>query len=786
MSRQARGCGLLWFVSVAVLLTSGYCGMAAEPAAGDSGAKSARHWAFRPIVRPAVPQVRSTGSLRTPIDAFIVSRLEQAGLELSPAASRTTLIRRLSLDFLGLPPSPNEIDTFLADETPGGAGRLVDRLLASPHYGEAWGRKWLDLVRYAETAGFNADPERPLAWKYRDYVIRAFNAKQPYSQFLGEQLAGDELAPDSAAALTATGYLRMWPDESNASDVLLARQDALNDLTANVGAVFLGLTLGCAQCHDHKFDPVTQDDFYSLQSFFAGLVPVDSVALGTHAQLDRYQQQLDAWRAEVAEIRDRLHAIETSARARAAHIKRLKFPQVVLDAIDTAPEKRTAMQHQLAFWSERQIVLKAAEIEAKLSDADKAERKQLQSQWKSLQRNRPRPPRNEKIMAAVEIPAGPPETFLLGGGSYSAPLYEVEPAFVAAANNSSVSAVPRSPRRGASGRRTTLVDWLTDRSNPLTARVMVNRIWQGFFGRGLVAGGSDFGTRSPPPTHPLLLDWLADEFMRSGWNVAHMQRLIVDSAVYRQAARRVAVDDSPAVASADGDGPSVDPGNRLYWHFPRRRLTAEQIRDGLLAASGLLCEEMYGPGVRPELPPNFSARARWKVSESASDRQRRSIYIFAKRNLPYPLLQVFDLPDMHESCARRAETTVAPQSLMLLNSQLVQKYAKELARRVLREADSTTDAARIDLACRLVWGRLPDQAEAARMNSFLQRSVALSQAAAEQAESGKADGGQNEGGPADSGAADESRSGGLTPAEQTALIDLCHALLNTNAFLFVE
>jgi hypothetical protein len=725
------------------------------------------YWAFQPVKRPSVPKVKDQSRVRTPIDAFLLNRLEEAGLEFSPPAGRRELLRRVKYDLLGLPPTPEEVDRFLQDDSPGAYERLIDELLASPHYGERWGRHWLDLVRYSETAGFNADPTRPLAYKYRDYVIRAFNNNTPYDRFIQEQLAGDELFPGRSEALVATGYNRLWPDESNASNVLLARQDGLNDLTANVGAVFLGLSIGCAQCHDHKFDPILQTDFYQLQAFFVGLVPQDRVPIAPADQLADYQQKLQQWMADTEAVRRELHELEQTARVKASHIKRLKFPAIVLDAIDTAEEHRSAFQHQLAFWSERQIEVDEKQLLAQLSDEQQQRREELQQQLKDLKKSKPQPPSAQSIMASVEIEDSMPPTHLLAGGSYNKPLQELQPGFLQIVRpDESNLATIEPPRPGTSGRRTALARWMTDPENPLTARVMVNRLWQEHFGQGLVSNANDFGVQTPPPSHPELLDWLAAEFVSQGWDVKAMHRLMVTSAAYRQAAHQRTADDEPLTAE------TVDPGNELYWHYPRRRLTAENIRDALLAVAGLLERGMYGPGVRPQMPPNFSSRERWDESKDEADRHRRSVYIFAKRNLPYPLLDVFDLPDMHESCAKRSETTVAPQALMLLNSEMILDYARKFAGRLIEENPSRDLPPLVEAAYLRCFTRKPDAAEIAAAIAFIERQKTL------------VVDGQTTGDEPDHGLADLPES--FDPALAAAFVDFCHALLNANEFVYLD
>jgi len=720
------------------------------------------HWAFQPIRRQTVPVVGDVQRVRTPIDAFVLKRLEDRGLTLSPPATRRELIRRASFDLLGLPPIPADIDAFVADDAPDAYERLVDRLLANPHYGESWGRMWLDLVRFAETAGYKADPVRPLAWKYRDYVIRRFNENSRYDRFIQEQIAGDELFPDAVDSQIATGYLRMWPDESNASVVALARQDALNDLTGNVGAVFLGVSIGCAQCHDHKFDPIRQHDFYRLQAFFSEIVPVEQIAVGSADALADYRRRLERWRTDTRVVRKDLHRVLSTARAKAAAERRKRFPADVLAAIDTMPEERTALQRQLVFWSDRQIEVTERGMLAQMRSDDRERLPELKKEVAELEAKQPRPPIAAEVMAAAEIPSSIPPTFLLAAGTYNKPVREVQPGFLSVMyNDPEPAAKITSPRKGVSGRRSTLARWLTDSRNPLVARVIVNRIWQGHLGRGLVENANDFGTQTPPPTHPELLDWLASEFLAGGWDVKALHRLIMTSAVYRQTAYHRHTDE-PLVAAM-----KVDSANRLYWHAGRRRLSAEQIRDALLAVSGRLNEKLAGPSVRPPLPKGFPKFDSWKVTASSFERDRRSVYIFAKRNLPFPLLKAFDLPDMHESCARRPSTIIAPQALALFNDEFVVGCGDALARQIVREDDSSDWNARITRAYRVVFCRTPDRDDLADAVSFLHTQAGRIP-------------------PEQERLADEGASGADQAALRTAFADFCHTLLNANEFLFVE
>jgi hypothetical protein len=735
------------------------------------------HWSFQPIVRADVPTVKNQSQVANPVDAFLLARLEEEGLKFSPAAGKRELLRRAKFDLLGLPPTPEELAAFLADEAPDAYERLIDGFLASPHYGETWGRHWLDIVRYAETAGYNADPARPNAYKYRDYVIRSFNEDKPYDQFVREQIAGDELFPDNREALIGSGYLLLWPDESNASNILLARQDALNDLTGNVGNVFLGLSIGCAQCHNHKFDPILQKDFYRLQAFFSGIVRRDNAPVGTNEQLAEYRAAMKAWLAETADVRAELHRIEMAAAVKAGKEKRMKFPDVVLNAIDTMPEQRDSLQQQLCFWSERQIDIKEKDLVKQMSEEDAKRREELTAQLAEMEKRKPKPVYELAAIVAGEVQAVPPKTNLLAGGSYDKPLEEVTPGYLTSlAASARRDAEYAPPHDQTSGRRSALADWLTDPQNPLVARVIVNRVWQGHFGRGLVDNGNDFGTQTPPPSHPELLDWLAAEFVNptvgvgsgstgGAWSIKRLHRLIMLSYAYRQAGFRQSPNAEPAAAV------QADPGNRLYWHYPRRRIGGEAIRDSLLAVSGLLNSSVYGPSVWPELPADYSKREAWKVSEKAADRNRRSVYIHAKRNLPYPLLEAFDLPDMHESCARRPETTVAPQALMLLNGELVLEFARALAGRMVRDNPSIETDALVRRTYLVTLSREPTEAELDASRRFLehQQGVISERLAA----------GENVLLPQD-------HPKFLDAAQAAAIVDFCHALLNANEFIYVD
>ena len=727
------------------------------------------HWAFRRVERVPIPKFESAvrsnpaeSPLQSPIDSFIAEQLQAAGQCLASPATRLTLIRRITFDLIGLPPSPAETVAFLEDESVDAYERLVDRLLANPHYGETAGRDWLDVVRFAETAGFKDDPIRPQAFTYRDYVIRAMNRDLPYDRFIADQIAGDELFPDDPESLAATGYCRMWPDESNASNILLARQTSLDDLTGNVGAAFLGLSIGCAQCHDHKFDPILQTDFYQLQAFFSGIVLEDRSVVGTHDQLAEFRKAERAWLNDTASLRRELNLLERPARVKMQGDRRMKFPVEVLEALDTPIEDRTTMQRQLAFWSARQMGVKEEEIPKHLDDEARVRREAVIAQLAEARKNQPQPPSRADVMAVGELTVSPPTTCRMENGSYDKPREVVEPHYPAVlrhdTNRGPLAITP--PNDRSSGRRTVLAHWLGAADNPLSHRVWVNRIWQAHFGQGIVANANDFGTQARQPVLSNLLDWLTSDFIEHGFASKRLHRRIVESATYRQQTKS-AVQVEEKTHGQD------------YASFNRRRLSAERIRDAWLMASGQLNDALYGPGVRPGLPPNFS-HYEWKVSDPAQQ-VRRSIYIFAKRNLPYPMLVAFDFPDMHESCGCRTKTTIAPQALMLLNNQIVIHAGKELATRARDAAQSADPADKIRHAWQIAFGREATESELDSAVRFLfEQQTLIAQLAT------------------DSASGSTTATAASVPEEKTsanadeAFADFCHALLNANEFLFIE
>lgn len=607
------------------------------------------HWSFQPINRPALPVVKNKKWARTPIDQFILSQLESAELQPATEANRTTLIRRLYFDVSGLPPLPEDVDAFLADDSPEAYEKLVDRLLASKNYGERWAQHWLDLARFAETDGYEHDKVRPDAWKYRDWVIKALNEDMPYDQFVRWQLAGDVIAPENPEAKIATAFCLSGPDMPDINSQEERRHTLLNEMTSTVGSAFMALQMGCAQCHDHKYDPISTIDFYRMRAFFEPAVK---------------------------------------------------------------PVKN----------------------------------------------------RSVTMLASIGKPVAPSHVMIRGDWRQPGP--RVQPAFLRVANLQEQAVDAGDSRQ----QRREFAFWLTQKNHPLTSRVIVNRIWQHHFGRGLSATPSDFGVMGDLPTHPELLDWLAAELMSSGWKMKSLHRLILTSSVYRQAGQ---IDETHPSISAWKRSLKEDPDAAMLSRFPRQRLDAEVIRDAMLAVSGKLSGKSGGRGVMPPLPRELRAtllKDQWKTSANVEDHYRRSIYVFARRNLRYPLFDVFDRPDANTSCSRRGNSTTAPQSLLMMNSESSLKSAQELAGLIWDQAGEQ-DGQQVELLFRRALGRRPTEHELRDMTGFLQAQQKL--------------------------LAKEQRSAGdlLLPLSENpvsnvyagaALTDLCLAIFNTSEFLYVD
>jgi len=684
-------------------------------------AEERKFWSFQPPRRVDPPRVADRAWNANAIDAFLRQAMADRGLEPSPPADRRTLIRRAYLDLLGLPPSPEEVEAFVKDAAAGAWERLVDRLLASPHYGERWARHWLDVVRYADSGGFEFDVDRPDGWRYRDYVVRAFNDDKPYDRFIREQLAGDEYAPDSPDAMMATGFLRLGPEGGGAGE--LGRQEALDDLLSTTSLTFLGLTVGCARCHNHKFDPIPQKDYYRMQSAFFSTRPVsyalaDAAAVAAHRAAT---QKVDELQKPLREARSKLEA---------PYLKRLvdeavaRLPEYMQTAWRAPEGQRTEGQRLTVRQIER--TLKTGELSMKLTDAhvlalmseqDKSQRGELVAQIRELDKQRP--PAYATARAIGEFGREARPSYFLHRGNLDSRGSLMTPGVlsVVAAADYAFPAPPADAK--SSWRRRGLAEWIASPDNPLTARVMVNRIWQHHFGEGIVRTPSNFGALGDRPSHPELLDWLATEFIAppgreaGGWRLKRLHRLMMTSRAYQMSSN-----DVPANLAAD-------PENRLFWRMPRQRLEAEVIRDAILAAAGTLDPTAGGPCVFPYINPDLfqsSTKRTWPgKSDDDPSTWRRSLYVFSKRSIRYPLFETFDQPNLVNSCDRRNRSTIAPQALLLMNNNFVLVQARMFAERVKKEAGAGFEA-QIDRAWRLTLGRAPLDSERRRAAQYLAES----------------------------------------------------------------
>lgn len=645
--------------------------------AGDTGKpKNWDHWSFQPPKRPALPAVVKKQWVRSPVDNFILARLEKEKLQPSPEADRPTLLRRVSLDLTGLPPTPAEMQAFLSDKSTRAWEKVVDRLLASPHYGERWGRRWLDAARYADSDGYSIDAPRPI-WKYRDWVIDAFNRDMPFTQFTIEQIAGDLLPNPTVNQLIATGFHRNTPANFEGGiDFEEYRNEAVADRVATTGAVFLGLTIGCARCHDHKYDPIRQKEFYQLFSYYNNTDEITK-----QAERDEfYRPYID------------LPTPQEAAAARAYWDKATQLSRDVLEEIEQLQSEATAGGESGPVYKDSGLLKKVAALRSFMAPLGIPGAPEYH--WAQ--------PAMTRALVMRELPV-PRETFIQTGGDFLRHGERVSPGVPAVLTQFRAGAPP------IAGNRLDLAKWLVDPANPLSARVLVNRMWQEYFGKGIVETQDDFGLIGTRPSHPELLDWLATEFIARGWSQKAIHRLIVTSATYRQSSK------------ARADLEEADPYNKLLARQSRLRLDAEIIRDSALVASGLLSPAVGGPPVHPPIPANAMSgtqiRRAWN-EDTGPDRYRRGIYTFFFRSSPPPSLGLFDVPDGTSSCTRRNRSNSPLQSLTLLNDEAFVEFAGALAKRTLQEGGAG-DSARLDYAYRLVLGRNPSPKESARLLAFL-------------------------------------------------------------------
>lgn len=727
----------------------GVISLLAGQARGD-GPFRAGDWPFRPLERPAVPDVADGNWAANRIDRFILRKLEDAGLRPNRPAGKLALLRRVTFDLTGLPPTVAEQAAFLSDDSADAYGAVVDRLLASPRFGERWAQHWLDVVRFAETDGFKSDRLKPNAWRYRDYVIRAFQSDMPYDRFVRQQLAGDELEPGNPDALIATGCLRLCPDEDNAANLLQRRQELLDDITDTTGLAFLGLTFGCAQCHDHKFDPILQTDYFRLQAFFAAMTERDDVPATSDEKVAEHRAQLARWEEATQDVRREIDELVRPVRAEADKSALEKYEAAIQQCFLTPAAQRDPQQARIASMVERRMAFQFEDaMPSKLNQEQRARYDELQQRLAEF--DALKPPELPLTMAVADLGAHAPPTHLLDGGNWRRPLEVVDPGFPEFLTSASPAQVDLPAPDATTGRRSQLAIWLTQPEHPLTSRVIVNRLWQHHFGQGIVATPNDFGLQGAPPTHPELLDWLAAELVERHWSLKHVHRLMVTSSTYCQSSQ-IDPNDLEIVKAR-----TVDVSNKLLWRARRQRLDGEAIRDAMLHVSGQLNYRMFGESARPELPEGVSARYAWKPNESAADRNRRSIYVFVKRNMRFPLFEVFDQPDLHQSCGRRALTISAPQSLLMTNS----KFTRETARRwaaqsVARSGDNTQSL--IVSAYHEAFGRTPTPSEVRDAVMFIDSQADLLN--------------------------DDAGSAG--DAQLEAVADFCHAMLNSNEFVTLD
>jgi len=747
-----------------------------EPASladGSFTVEERQHWSFRPIRRPPSPAVQHGELLQSPIDAFLLAELESRGHGFGPEADRPTLVRRLAFDLHGLPPEPGVVERFVADRAAGAWVRLVDRLLASPAYGERWARHWLDVVGYADSDGVT-QRDRPRNWsfKYRDYTIRALNADKPWNEFVVEQLAGDELvkpphkdlSAEQADRLIATGFLRMAPDGTtggSGANQELASNQVVAEVIKVVSTSLLGLTVGCAQCHQHRYDPITHADYYRLRALFEPAYDPKHWRSPSGRLVSQWDKNVRETAAvidkKLAEITSGKNAELEAAVKKAFETRLAKLPAEIRaeakTARETAAAKRNAKQKQL-IEDYPFLSISRGTIQQFEPSIAAAIRKKWDDQSAAVGKQRPAA---DNLMCLSEVPGQVPPTRLFSRGDFKQPREEIKPGELSVLSPAGFSIAANDPKLPTTGRRLAYARYLTNGQHPLLARVLVNRFWMHHFGQGLVSTPGNFGAMGTRPTHPKLLDWLASEFMQSGWSLKHLHRVILTSTAYRQSARRREKLDR------------IDPDNQLLGRMSVRRLEAETLRDSLIHLGGRFSDRMFGPPVPVSLDSvghriivsnnryDPTGRLLTKIASIGSEEFRRTIYIQVRRSMPLGVLTPFDPPTMKPNCEVRTASTTAPQSLMMMNDPFVVRHVGELARRVRAEAVDGP-AAEFGLAWRLVYGRGPNDFEQRTGLKFLQ----------------------------DETAAVRSSSPKNTDPALTALSHLCHALVSSNGFLYVD
>ncbi len=692
------------------------------------------YWAFKLPVQAPVPRVANK-ALTNPVDRFLEKARVDRGLKAAPRADRLTLVRRAYLDLLGLPPTPAQVAEFIADKTPDAWERLIDTLLASPHYGERYGRHWLDVARYADSGGFEYDVHRPNAWRYRDYVIKSFNDDKPYNLFLIEQIAGDEMDWKTNQSLIATGFLRMGPRVLfREKDNPERRFDYLDEIIGTIGKGTMGLTLNCARCHNHKFDPIAAKDYYSIQASLFGYVETE-VPLAPAAEAEAYLARTNEINTKLAAVKAAIAGIEKPHRdILELEQIRTRFSEQIYRAAAKPERERTPGEKLLAIQVYEAVNISAAQIDKALSPEELGRKKGLTAQIAALEKERPRPLPMAEIATdgdhrfsplgegddtiscpKCRIPPPFPGSYLHKDGKYQVPPSyflirgdsesrgsEMKPGFIGVITyGNPPTDIPR-PDGNTSGRRLALAQWIASPQHPLTARVIVNRVWQKHFGRGIVSTLENFGKMGEQPSHQELLDWMAVEFMNRGWSIKQINKLMMMSEAYQMAS-----------AFEDAGNAKVDLENRFLWRFRPQRLEAEIVRDSMLVAGGNINLEIGGEPIFPFIPADILVgqfRGKWNNTPDGPAAWRRGVYVYRRRSLPYPMFDTFDHPDMNITAGARNVSTVPTQALTLLNNPFVLSQAKLLAERVNRETNDP--AAQVNLAYQIALARLATEGEA--------------------------------------------------------------------------
>ena len=681
------------------------------------------YWAFRPVKTVAPLKASEAAWNANPIDAFALAAMKSKGLKPSPRADKRTLVRRAYLDLTGLPPTPEEVDAFVKDMSADAWPKLIDKLLASPHYGERWARHWMDLARYADSDGFEFDKDRPEAWRYRDYLVKSFNDDKPYDRFIKEQLAGDEyvtkdMQPEAAReSIIATGFLRMGPGGGGGGE--RGKQDSLDDIVTVSSMTFLGMTVGCARCHNHKFDPIPQKDYYQIQAVFYSIRPY-TYPLVSPVEVAKYRAEVN----RITELQRPFRKAKTDLEA--PYQKRLieeaisKLPEYMQDAWRTPAEKRTDgqklnVQQIQKTLTDDTLAHKIDEpmIVSLMTEDERKKHQELNDKIEELENQKPQM-YPTAIASTDSGPTAPPSYFLQRGVA-DAKGSLMQPGVLSVA--SAMDYVFPTPPPGAqtTWRRRGFAEWVASPDNPLTARVMVNRLWQHHFGEGIVRTPSNFGKMGEQPSHPELLDWLASQFISKGWSMKAMHRLMMNSQLYQMSS-----DDNMADLG-------IDPENRFFWRMPRERVEAEALRDEILAVSGKLDRTVGGACIFPYISPDIfqgSSHRTWagKPDDDPST-WRRSLYVFSKRSIRYPLFEAYDQPNLINTCDRRNRSTIAPQALLLMNNNFVIAQANYFAERLKKEAGADPGA-QVDRAFQLALNRAPSAAERARSIAYIKANPA--------------------------------------------------------------